>query len=113
MKTDKAHRAGRSRNVILRNMKIGRKLALLIGICLLSFASFFAVAQIGLNTVKIGGDIYSDIIDGKDLIADILPPPAYIIESYLMAHQMYQDIGTPAMEEEISRCTSLKKDFDY
>lgn len=107
-----AQPAVRSRQGILQNMKIGRKLALLIGICLLSFALFFAVAQMGLNTVKIGGDIYSNIVNGKDLVADILPPPAYIIESYLIAHQMYQDIGTAAVDDEISRCESLKKDYD-
>ncbi len=30
----------------------------------------------------------SDIIAGNNLIADILPPPNYIIESYLMAYEL-------------------------
>jgi methyl-accepting chemotaxis protein len=38
-----------------------------------------------LNTLKVGGPLYNKIAQGKDLIADILPPPFYLIESYLEA----------------------------
>ena len=40
-----------------------------------------------ITTVKVGGPLYADIIRGKDLIADILPPPEYIIESYLVVYE--------------------------
>jgi hypothetical protein len=36
-----------------------------------------------LDRVKINGPLYQQIVSGKDLIADILPPPEYIIETYL------------------------------
>ena len=39
----------------------------------------------GSSDRSIGGPAYRKIILMKDLIADILPPPAYIIESYLTA----------------------------
>jgi len=32
---------------------------------------------------EVGGKFYKKIIQTKDVIADVLPPPAYIIESYL------------------------------
>ena len=38
-----------------------------------------------LGTLKVGGPMYNKIALGKDLVADILPPPAYLIESYLEA----------------------------
>jgi methyl-accepting chemotaxis protein len=38
-----------------------------------------------LNTLKVGGPLYDQIVTGKDLVADILPPPAYLIEAYLEA----------------------------
>ncbi|SMC43273.1 HAMP domain-containing methyl-accepting chemotaxis protein [Rhizobium sp. RU36D] len=40
-----------------------------------------------LQTLKINGPIYKQIVDGKDLIADILPPPLYLIETYALANE--------------------------
>ena len=63
----------------------------LIGIGLTAVVIFVIYAGMSfysLNTVKINGDMYKRIVQGKDLIADILPPPEYIIESYLTALQM-------------------------
>ena len=39
-----------------------------------------ATTQYALHTLKVGGDIYRQIVLGKDLVADILPPPEYILE---------------------------------
>lgn len=41
-----------------------------------------------LAEMKVGGPVYTEIVLGKDLIADILPPPEYILESYLVTLQM-------------------------
>jgi radical SAM superfamily enzyme len=41
-----------------------------------------------LHEVKVNGPIYERIVQSKDLIADILPPPEYIIESYLVCMQI-------------------------
>lgn len=38
-----------------------------------------------VKKVETGGVFYKKIIQTKDVIADVLPPPAYIIESYLTA----------------------------
>src|SRR5688572_1553500 len=54
-------------------------------IVLVTFGLFTAHT---LSQVRIGGPIYSRIIMGKDIVADILPPPAYIVESYLLAYQL-------------------------
>jgi methyl-accepting chemotaxis protein len=41
-----------------------------------------------INDVKIRGPLYQDIVSYKDLLADILPPPAYLIESYLTCFEL-------------------------
>ena len=41
-----------------------------------------------ISKVKVNGPIYGQVVNGKDLVADILPPPEYIIESYLTAYEM-------------------------
>ena len=33
-------------------------------------------------------DSTRQVVEGKDLVADILPPPEYIIESYLTAFEL-------------------------
>jgi methyl-accepting chemotaxis protein len=43
------------------------------------------VSSTSVNQVRVGGPMYEQIIQGKDLVADILPPPAYVIEAYLEA----------------------------
>ncbi|WHA41588.1 methyl-accepting chemotaxis protein [Agrobacterium larrymoorei] len=40
-----------------------------------------------LNRLKVNGPIYQQIVDSKDLIADILPPPLYVIETYALANE--------------------------
>jgi hypothetical protein len=41
---------------------------------------FMVVTIATLNTVKVNGPIYQSIVSNKDLTADILPPPAYLVE---------------------------------
>jgi methyl-accepting chemotaxis protein len=36
----------------------------------------------------VNGPVYQEIVNGKDLIADILPPPLYIVESYMLANEI-------------------------
>ena len=44
-----------------------------------------ATSVYGLAQLKVGGPLYNQIKLGNDLIADILPPPEYVIEAYLEA----------------------------
>jgi methyl-accepting chemotaxis protein len=37
------------------------------------------------NKLRVNGPVYTQVIYGKDLIADILPPPLYTVESYMLA----------------------------
>jgi methyl-accepting chemotaxis protein len=55
-------------------------LVLLVGFTAVVSTSIYALRQL-----KIGGPLYSEIKLGSDLVADILPPPAYVLEAYLEA----------------------------
>jgi signal transduction histidine kinase/HAMP domain-containing protein len=73
---------------LLRNLRFARRLAILVGIfaggfLLYGFWSFRTLAELRVN-----GPLYEDVVQGKDLIADVLPPPLYIIESFLVAQQL-------------------------
>ncbi|WP_421931448.1 methyl-accepting chemotaxis protein [Phenylobacterium sp.] len=68
-------------------------------------ASFYAIQQL-----RVGGPLYERIILGKDLVADILPPPEYVIEAYLEARLA---IDNPAgVAQSKARLKQLHKDYD-
>ncbi len=73
------------------------------------------VGSIGLQTytmekLKVNGPIYKSIVEGKDLVADILPPPLYLIESYMLANEI--DNNPDLLAVDTAKLQSLKKDYD-
>ena len=74
---------------------------------------FIAVVVAGnyaLRELKVGGALYSDIKLGNDLIADILPPPAYVLEAYLEATLAMREPDQLTAHGE--RLVQLRKDYD-
>jgi methyl-accepting chemotaxis protein len=76
-----------------------------LGLMALVFASFYSLQQL-----RVGGPLYSQIKLGNDLVADILPPPEYVIEAYLEASLALRDPSTVAARRE--RLVQLHKDYD-
>lgn len=68
-------------------------------------ASLYAIQQL-----RVGGPLYERIILGKDLVADILPPPEYVIEAYLEARLAIDDPASVAQSR--ARLAQLRKDYD-
>jgi methyl-accepting chemotaxis protein len=66
---------------------IARNLAAVgIAVSVGMFASF-GLQHTALERLKVNGPIYEQVIYGKDLIADILPPPLFVVESYMLSHE--------------------------
>ncbi|TRW89608.1 HAMP domain-containing protein [Candidatus Methylobacter oryzae] len=80
---------------------------LVTGFSLFGFATFNAI-----NSISIDGPSYQRIIQGKDIIADVLPPPEYIIESYLAALQLTQTSDAAEISELTARFQVLKADYE-
>lgn len=62
--------------------------ALVIAFALTASACSYYV----LSELKIGGPAYQRIIAGKDFVADILPPPLYLVEAYLAIKTSNADV---------------------
>ena len=80
---------------------------------LLVAVGFGAVVLTGayaLNELKVGGALYNNIKLGNDLVADILPPPAYVLEAYLEATLALREPKNLAEHEK--KLAQLKKDYD-
>lgn len=80
---------------------------LCIGFLLFGFATFKA-----MSTLNVNGPIYQRIVQSKDIIADVLPPPEYIIESYLVALQLTQASAPSEISALVSRFQMLKTEYE-
>ncbi|WP_448189464.1 methyl-accepting chemotaxis protein [Azospirillum sp. sgz301742] len=76
----------------------------------LAFLAAGASGNLAINQLKVGGPIYQRIVLGKDLIADILPPPEYVIEAYLETTLALNDPAS--LDERRARLAQLRKDYD-
>lgn len=68
------------------------------------------ISAFSFNRVRIGGATYDDIVNVKDLVADILPPPLYVIEAYLEASLALNH--TKPVADTRSKMAQLRKDYD-
>ena len=96
----------------IRNFKLAHRFSILIAVFAAGFLLYGAWSFKTIEELKVNGPVYQRIVQGKDLIADILPPPEYIIESYLVSMQL--DRATEKSEQEalIGRMKELKTDYD-
>jgi methyl-accepting chemotaxis protein len=94
---------------IIKDLKINGKLGLANMLFIASTLAIGGKAYQTFEDVRINGERYDEIIASKDLLADVLPPPAYIIESNLLAYQMLES-RTDA-DSFAARVSSLAADF--
>ena len=83
----------------------------LIGIFLLVLAAAGFVSFETLFKLKVNGPIYDGIVEQKDVLADILPPPLYVLEAYMLSLQMMSESNHAALQDEINKIKTLKQDY--
>ncbi|PYF02151.1 methyl-accepting chemotaxis sensory transducer [Rhodopseudomonas faecalis] len=72
-------------------------------------AAMLTTSTLALKQLRVGGPLYTQIKLGNDLVADILPPPAYIIEAYLEATLALRQ---PAdLSDHAAKLAKLHKDY--
>ena len=100
-------------------MTISKVTKWLAALIVAGYLMTLATSHYALNTLKVGGPLYEQIVSLKDLVADILPPPEYLIESYLeatLALNAQQESATnPAARDEIEghikKLKALESDY--
>jgi methyl-accepting chemotaxis protein len=97
---------------LFQHLKLSQRFAALIAIFALGFVVFGAWSFMTLNELKVNGPHYLRIVQGKDLVADILPPPEYILESYLVSMQLLDAADKSEQDKLIERFKALKADYD-
>ena len=84
-------------------LNIGRSLIVFAIVVTAGLIGSIGLSKYVYENLKVNGPVYQEIVYGKDLIADILPPPLYVVESYMlanemMAHPTITDINTARIE---------------
>ena len=97
---------------LLRRLKLSKRLSVLIALFSAGFIIYGAWSFKTLDELKVGGPVYQRIVQGKDLVADVLPPPEYILESYLVVFQIMATEDPGEQEKLIGHFKDLKKDYD-
>jgi len=97
---------------LFSNIKIGKKLFILLAVLVLGYTIFGFVSFSTLNTLRIQGNLYNQIVMSKDLIADVLPPPGYIIESYLDVLQLIDETDPAQMNYFYTELKRLQSDYN-
>lgn len=93
-------------------VRIRLQIAMLMGFFLISFVAFVANAYVAVQKIKIQGPLYKEIVNGKDLVADILPPPLYVLEAYLDAFQAIGETNSAEITLLEDKVTSLGNDYN-
>jgi methyl-accepting chemotaxis protein len=95
----------------LSDFSIRTKFAFLVASVLIGVGVLGGVAYRTVNTVKVGGECYTNIAHNKDLLADVLPPPMFVVESYLTLHLM-PDVKAAQLDTLVNRFHTLRDEFN-
>lgn len=98
------------------NLSVGARSNFLLAVFAVSFLGYGWWSHNTLETAKVRGPSYQQIVQGKDLVADILPPPEYLVETHLYVTQLRDlceiEAEKSEMEALIKRLTKLKSEYN-
>ncbi len=76
---------------------------------LTGFGLAIGILLFELQQIKIDGPVYERIIASKDLVADILPPPMFVVEAYLTATETARH--PEETDASIAKLKTLQQEF--
>jgi methyl-accepting chemotaxis protein len=92
-------------------MKTSTKLIILASVLAAGIAAALGFALQTIGKVQINGPIYTRIVQGKDVIGDVLPPPEFVVEPYLLVLQATRETNAAERELILGRLNSLREQF--
>jgi methyl-accepting chemotaxis protein len=91
------------------SLRVSAVLAITGAIILGALSAATIASREALEALRIGSPLYGQIVTGKDLVADILPPPNYIIEPYLEATLAL--VNPTTADARLKRVTELRREY--
>ncbi|MBV8618233.1 MAG: HAMP domain-containing protein [Curvibacter sp.] len=96
----------------LSHLSIQARFTLLLVLFVAGFGICAAWSYKTLEALKVNGPLYQRIVQSKDLVADILPPPEYVLEPYLVMLQLGAATDKASQDKLVERLQALRKDYD-
>ena len=96
---------------MLKNISVARKFVILICSVFLGMTGLYVISTYTISKTSIGSDTYKSIESSKDLLADILPPPLYVIETYLDALQTVSTTDAATLDKLFASIALHKQAF--
>jgi methyl-accepting chemotaxis protein WspA len=87
------------------------KLLALIGFCLIGFVVLGAVRIFALDTVKVEGPLYRQIIRDKDVVNDLSAPRLFIREPYMLALRIALEPDPIRQRELVERFRAAEQEY--
>jgi methyl-accepting chemotaxis protein len=93
---------------MLKKLTVKTQLSALIALVLVLLALFVLIVRTAVNTMEVSAN---EMGKGKDVVADILPPPLFIIEAQLTALEL-QHASPDVVPALVSHLSTLKEQYD-
>src|SRR5256885_9798718 len=91
---------------------IKSKMAILVATFSLAMVALIIESWSTIASVSVNGPRYEHIVMTKDLIADILPPPEYVIETYLGVLEMRDETDPMRLRVLTEEGARLRKAYE-
>ncbi len=95
----------------LSNLRFGTRMIILIAIFAVGFVASEIMHRTVLSEMQVNGPLYHRISQGKDIVADVLPPPEYLVESYLVLYRIMNDAEIADRDSLISQFSVLEDQY--
>jgi len=94
----------------LLSLKLKTQLFCVMALMVIGFSAAAIISNAEMSKIVAGGEVFEDVAAHKDLAADILPPPAYLLEAWAVSLQM-ATIKDEPLQPLIEKGDQLSKDF--
>jgi methyl-accepting chemotaxis protein len=97
---------------VLGNGTIKTKLLTSTALLVVAFVVFGVFAFGTLEAVKINGPLYEQIVQEKDVIAELKSPALSVVEPYMLVFEMLDEIDPTRLAELVQRSRDLRRGYE-
>ncbi len=94
---------------IFYSMGFSARMWLLVGISIIGIVAAEIIHRSAIAELQVNGPYYARIVEAKDVVADILPPPEYAVEAYLVLYRIMNESERGERDALISKFKDLER----
>ncbi len=94
------------------NMGFRTRMWLLVAVAIIGIVAAQLSHRSAMAELEVNGPYYKRIVEAKDVVADILPPPEYIVEAYLVLYRIMNENELANRESLIKQFRELERSTD-